>query len=594
MLETFEDTIATRFQLERDSKINKVCDLKEAIQGNVRPGMTLHFSMAGPRWVTAAIYELARQFWGTKPAFTIDCMSANHPVAVLARGGLIKRLVTSYFSDPYYTLSPNAVYPAAQKEGLEIEHWSLLTFLLRLKAGAMGVKFMPTKSLIGSSMAEENRGSLQIIDDPFQSGQKIALVKALTPDLSICHGWAADKEGNTIFLPPLGEGLYGAMASREGAIVTVEKVVSSDYIRSHAHLVQLPGHFVRSVCEVPFGAHPSGLYSQGLDNFKGYAEDYEFVDQARQATRDLAKWDDWINKWVLSCQDHKDYLRKLGNKKILSLKGKADSDSWTYDLEALDKLLKTEKYSLVEMATIASTRKLKERIQERGYQTILAGAGIANLAAWLALFDLRETGYEVYLLAEIGLYGYVPTPFEPFIFNQRNWPTCKSLSDIESVLGIFMGGENNRCIASLGAAEIDKYGNINTTRIGTDRLIAGSGGGNDAASAAQEIIVTAIHAQHRFLDKVSYITGPGKRVKTLVSTLGVFEKLGEDEEFTLTGYLPNPEFSTPEEHIRHIKENCSWELKVCDRPQQVLPPTAEELKLLRIFDPNRYFLGKQP
>lgn len=594
MLEGFETTIRDRFRIEEYSKVNKVCDLREAIQKNVMPGMTLHLGMAGPRWSTAAIYELARQFWGTKPEFIVESLSANHPVCVLVRGGLIKKLNCAYFADPYYTLSPNTIFASAVLDGsLEIEHWSLYTHTLRLRAAALGVGFLPTRSLVGSSMAEGNKGSFLVMVDPFQSGQKLGLVKAVYPDLSIYHGWIADREGNTIFHPPIGEGLDGAYASRDGVLITVEKIVSTDYIRTHASLVQLPGHMVRNVCEVPFGAHPSGMYNRELTDFEGYAEDYEFVDRARQATRDIAKWDAWIDEWVLGCRDHQEYLRKLGTERILYLKGKARSDCWLYDTQALDAIQKTEMYSAVEMAIITSARKLNEIIQKKGYQTVLCGAGIPNLGAWLAWFELNKTGYPLQLMAEVGLYGYSPRPFEPYIFNHRNFPTCKLLTGVQTMLGVFTGGGTNKCIGALGAAEVDKHGNVNTTRIGSDRYLVGSGGANDVASAAQEVIVTAIHDRTRFVDRVSYITSPGWKVKTLISTLGVFEKLADDQEFTLTGYYPSPKFSTPDEHIRYIKENCSWDLKVCDHLHEIAPPTDAELKLLRIFDPYRYFLGKQ-
>jgi len=245
------------------------------------------------------------------------------------------------------------------------------------------------------------------------------------------------------------------------------------------------------------------------------------------------------------------------------------------------------------MAIVASARKLKEIIQKKNYETLLCGAGIPNLSAWLAWFELDKMGYPLQLMAEIGLYGYSPTPFEPFIFNHRNFPTCKLLTGIQTMLGVFAGGGTNRCIGALGAAEVDKHGNINTTRIGPDRYLVGSGGANDIASAAQEVIVTAIHDRARFVDRVSYITSPGWKVRTLISTLGIFEKLGDDQEFTLTGYYPSPKFSTLDEHVRYIKGNCSWDLKVRDHLDKIAPPTDEELKLLRIFDPYRYFLGKQ-
>ncbi|RJP54771.1 MAG: hypothetical protein C4549_09270 [Deltaproteobacteria bacterium] len=589
-----KEIFENRFNIREYEGTDKVCDLTEAIRKNIKPGMLLHTCQTGVRWCSAALYEIARQFWGKSPDFTITGISMNHPISVLVHGRLVKKLITSYCGDPYYTPGPNAAFQRAYKEKTtEIEVWSILTLPLRLKAAAIGVEFMPTKSLIGSDMEKENREDFIVMDDPFRGGEKIGLVKALYPDISLTHGWAADRYGNTLLLPPYAENLYGCMGSKKGTIVTVEKIVSTDFIRQYSHLMKLPGDYVTAVCEVPLGAHPSGLAKGGMSDFPVYTEDYDFVDEACKAAKDPERFNKWIEKWVLECKDHKDYLNKLGYNRILALKGRTHADSWRYDVEAFTKEYDSPEYTPLEMAIVVAGRKTREIIKKKDYRTILAGAGIANLGAWLAYFDLKEEGFDIELMAEIGLYGYTPTPFDPAIFNHRNFPTCKAIVDTHDVMGIFMGGSMNRCIGTLGIAEIDKYGNINTTKI-PERLlyIAGSGGANDIATSAKEIVVTAVHSKRRFLDKVSYITSPGRKVTTLVSTLGVFEKIGDDKEFTLTGYFPNQGLTTKEDHIRCIKENCGWDLKVSSNPEEIPPPKLEELIMLRMFDPRKYYLGE--
>ena len=88
-----------------------------------------------------------------------------------------------------------------------------------------------------------------------------------------------------------------------------------------------------------------------------------------------------------------------------------------------------------------------------------------------------------------------------------------------------------------------------------------------------------------------YVTCRGEKVKTLVSTLGVFEKLGDDKEFTLTGYFIDSKESKPEQKIREIKANCGWELKVASKPKAIPPPLLDELMALRLFDPTDRVLG---
>jgi acyl CoA:acetate/3-ketoacid CoA transferase beta subunit len=164
------------------------------------------------------------------------------------------------------------------------------------------------------------------------------------------------------------------------------------------------------------------------------------------------------------------------------------------------------------------------------------------------------------------------------------------LTDIFETLGLHTGGAANRCMGTFGAGEIDRFGNVNSTRSADGSFIVGSGGANDIATAAQESIVVAQQRLQTFVDKVGYITSPGKRISAVVSTLGRFEKRGGDE-FVLTGYF-GLEGLSREDAVREIKDRCGWDLQVADDVQELPPATAEELALLRLFDPERFFLGK--
>src|SRR5258706_28974 len=122
-----------------------------------------------------------------------------------------------------------------------------------LLAGGMGVPFPPSRWLRGSTMEEDNArsGDLIAADDPFGAGGRVAYVRALVPDVALLHGWVADRAGNVITASPMNENTYGAMAARGGAVVTVEKIVSTDFIRRHADLVRLPSQYVPAVVETP-------------------------------------------------------------------------------------------------------------------------------------------------------------------------------------------------------------------------------------------------------------------------------------------------------------------------------------------------------
>ena len=141
----------------------------------------------------------------------------------------------------------------------------------------------------------------------------------------------------------------------------------------------------------------------------------------------------------------------------------------------------------------------------------------------------------------------------------------------------------------LGAAQMDKYGNINSTRTESGYFI-GSGGANDAANASDVFIVTK-QSRHRFVNKVSYITCPGRNVRTVISNMGVFEKPEDAQELTLVGCLPDLKGKGLDKKIKKIKEECGWNLKVADNVKEYPMPPGEEFSLLRMFDPESVVLG---
>ncbi|MCA1830498.1 MAG: glutaconate CoA-transferase, partial [Actinobacteria bacterium] len=359
-------------------------------------------------------------------------------------------------------------------------------------------------------------------------------IAGLVPDVSIFHAPAADAQGNVLVAPPLMENLSGALAARRGTIVTVDRVVDADTVREHADLTRIPASAVRAVVEAPLGGHPGGLRPGGIPGVVGYGEDYEFWVDIRKAARDPAAMDAWIKEWVLGCETHERYVERLGAERVDLLRRRAEPQSWRDELDAvLPSVDLDAPPNAIETAIVAAARAVKDRVRDVGATAMLAGAGMANLAAWLAAYDLAAEGTHVDLVAEMGLVGYWPRPGEPILFNQRNFPTCTMLADIDTTLAVIIGGGRARSIGSLGAAQVDKHGNVNSTMIPGKTLLMGSGGANDVATCATESVVVVAQDPSRMLDRVPYVTAPGDRVTRLVSTLGTYTK--DQGEFVLTG-----------------------------------------------------------
>ena len=113
------------------------------------------------------------------------------------------------------------------------------------------------------------------------------------------------------------------------------------------------------------------------------------------------------------------------------------------------------------------------------------------------------------------------------------------VTDSETVLSTLTGGPGTRLLGCLGAAQIDRDGNINSTIIPGRAFLVGSGGGNDVATCADEVVVVATLAPRRTVDAVPYVTSPGVKVRSLVTDLATFTR--EAGGFVLTAVPEGPE-----------------------------------------------------
>jgi hypothetical protein len=391
---------------------------------------------------------------------------------------------------------------------------------------------------------------------------------------------------------PLGNDVFGAWAANRGVVVSVDKIVPTEYIRKYAHLVRIPSYLVSAVCEVPYGAHPTGVTCNGLPEFEAYADDYDFFNDVTVASTSEEKFKEWIQYWILDCKDHGDYVDKLGKDKLKYLRNKVKPSAWKTELRSLVPKLDPKKpANPLERMVITAARVVADKSVANRYKTIMTGLGNSNLAAWLATYALKERGHDIDLMAEVGMYGYLPRASDTFIFSFHNMPTAKILTNVEMALGVFAGGSANQCIGVLGAAQIDKFGNANLTKIPNQFYLVGSGGANDIASTNRETIVVIVSGRGRLVDEVPYITYTGKNVRAVVSDVGIFEKVGDNKTLALTGYIPSGPNQKEEAAIAEIKDKVEWNLDIAANLKRIPLPTEDEITLLRLFDPKGYFVG---
>ena len=222
---------------------------------------------------------------------------------------------------------------------------------------------------------------------------------------------------------PYGEDLWGALASKGGVIVTVEKIVPTEFIKKYAALVKIPSYAVKAVALAPLGLHPFSFANPGISDIEPYEKDVDFLDILYEASASEHALDEWIKEWILHCEDHEQYLAKLGDSRIAELKeraarvrGESAPPPPFQDEDAA--------FEPKEMMLIALAREILSSVKTRGHKMVLAGAGVAATAAFLAYYQLKSDGFE--LGTGNGQVGYAPVPGEPILASEAGCPKVQT------------------------------------------------------------------------------------------------------------------------------------------------------------------------
>jgi hypothetical protein len=307
------------------------------------------------------------------------------------------------------------------------------------------------------------------------------------------------------------------------------------------------------------------------------------------------KLHDWIEKWVIECQTHEDYLNKIGSQRIRALKETALKDSICDEVRPAfnplesptihggGKILSSHlaSKSVVggeTMVPVVLAREIVRSVRKSSHRAILVGGGSRTIGGWMAYYLLKNEGYDVELIIGNGQIGCTPQRGEGIMASMALIRSATMLTDVITTHGVFVGGGNSKCLAVLGAGQIDSYGNINSTKGSDGRFLVGSGGANDAVNA-QEVIIVIDQSRDRFVENLVYVTCPGDQVSTVVSTMGVFRKTSPKEKFFLAACFPDPNLRTLEERIKQIQDNCGWSLKMADPIEEIAGPSDYELQL---------------
>lgn len=277
----------------------KHLSLQQAIAEFVKDGQSLAMEGFTHLIPFAAAHEIIRQ--GRKD-LTLIRMTPDIIYDQLIGMGCVSRMIFSWGGNPGVG-SLHRLRDAVEKHWplpIELDERSHAAMAAAYQAGASGLPFAMLAGFVGSDLPSVNT-NIRHIQCPF-TGQRLAAVPALNPDVGIIHAHLADKAGNVLLRGITGVQKEAALAARN-VIVTVEDVVEE--LDAPQNSVVLPSWVVSAVARVPGGAHPS--YVHGI-----YDRDNAFYREWDAISRDRDTFRAWIQEYVLDVGDHAGYLARLG------------------------------------------------------------------------------------------------------------------------------------------------------------------------------------------------------------------------------------------------------------------------------------------
>ncbi|MBI2816575.1 MAG: CoA transferase subunit A [Acidobacteria bacterium] len=286
---------------------DKVKTVVDAVRG-IPDGS--HIALGGfavARNVIAVAHELIRQ---QKKNLTLSQCVVGMDTDLLVGAGCVSRLIIGGGSLDRF--GPVHCINRAREDGtVESHDYTSLSICFRYLAGALGISFIPIKSLIASEVLDRLEhgpaaADVRRMKCPFTDEDYI-LMKALNPDVSLVHVQVADREGNCQIEGPRWENEEQAKSARRIIVVT-EELVPTEYIQRSPERTVIPAHRVEAVIHQPFGAYPTavfGCYDFDDAHLKLYVEHVKRPDRVKQ----------YLDTFVLGTKNHWDYLEKAGGLK---------------------------------------------------------------------------------------------------------------------------------------------------------------------------------------------------------------------------------------------------------------------------------------
>ena len=228
-------------------------------------------------------------------------------------------------------------------------------------------------------------------------------------------------------------------------------------------------------------------------------------------------------------------------------------------------------YEPDEMMAVEAARRL------RNGAVCFVGIGLPSLACNLA----RAThAPDCVLVYESGTIGAKPQQLPLSIGDGELAETADAVVSVPEIFAYWLQGERID-VGFLGAAQIDRFANLNSTVIGDYERpkvrLPGGGGAPEIARSCREVFVMLRHSRRAFVEQLDFRSSVGDRVSVVVTDLGILEPDPETRELVLVRVHPGVDADD-------VRAATAWELRVADELGETKPPSAAELEALRALE----------
>jgi acyl CoA:acetate/3-ketoacid CoA transferase alpha subunit len=285
--------------------VDKLMSEQEAISAFVYDGCYIGTELYGTvRCPMSLSRELVRQ--GKKDLRV--CGQGVLELDLWMAAGLVKKLDITYIGMEVYGTS-NALRRAVESgQIVSCVEWSNASITWRMKATAMGVPFLPARSMLGTDMIKYS--AAKVVEDPF-TGMKVCLVPALILDVALIHVHRADRYGNAQI-----EGISGFANEMARAckrlIISAEEIISTDEIRKYPDRTMIPYYLVDAVVHAPFGSHPGEMAYI-------YGRDEPVIKEWIEASKTVEGSNAYLDKYVYGVANHAEYQQLIGEGRLAQL-----------------------------------------------------------------------------------------------------------------------------------------------------------------------------------------------------------------------------------------------------------------------------------